>query len=77
MNKIRRNALATVVAKLDEAYDLLEEIQSDEQDAYDNMPESLQESERGEHMGEILDVLGDAIDSLDDIRENLIEIVEE
>ena len=77
MNKIRRKALATVVAKLDEAYDLLEEIQSDEQDAYDNMPESLQESERGEHMGEILDVLGDAIDSLDDIRENLIEIVEE
>lgn len=77
MNKTRRKALATVVTKLDEAYDMLEEIQSDEQDAYDNMPESLQESERGEHMVEILDVLGDAVDSLDDIRENLIEIVEE
>lgn len=77
MNKARRKALAVVVSKLDEAYGLLEEIQSDEQEAYDNIPESLKGCDRSEYMNEILDTLGDAVDSLDDLRDNLTEIAEE
>jgi hypothetical protein len=41
MNKDRRERLQTL-------YDLLEEIIDEEQNAFDNMPETLQGSERGE-----------------------------
>ena len=65
MNKVRRKELARVVDLLDQARDLLETIRDEEQEAFDNLPESIQYSERGETMenyigtmDEILDYLG-------------------
>lgn len=64
MNKDRREELLDVVDLLGEAGDRLSEIRDDEQDAFDSLPEGLQESSRGDAMQEALDVLdgfGDAI----------------
>ena len=50
MNKARRKQLVALRAKVEELQELLEEIRDDEQDALDNLPESLQDSGRGKDM---------------------------
>ena len=65
MNAKRRNAIDSVINELiekfeeikAEAIDQLSEIRDEEQEAYDNLPESLQESERGENMQDCIDAL--------------------
>ena len=65
MNAKRRNAIDSVINELiekfeeikSEAIDQLSEIRDEEQEAYDNLPESLQESERGENMQDCIDAL--------------------
>ena len=76
MNKARRKWLEEVIAKLEEQKDELENIQSEEQEAYDNMPESLQYSERGEAVGEIAGDLESYASDLQDVIDNLQEIVD-
>jgi len=60
MNKNRRTELQKVINSL-------ENVITDEQDAYDNMPEGIQESERGESMETGLDSLNEAKDLLEEI----------
>lgn len=62
MNAQRRKALRVIITKLEELDSLrqeilerLEEVKGEEQQALDNMPESLQESERGQQMQEYID----------------------
>ena len=50
MNKVRRKRLVAVESEL-------ESIISEEQEAFDNMPENLQDSEKGEKMEEDISVL--------------------
>ena len=65
MNAKRRNAIDSVINELiekfeeikAEAIDQLSEIKDEEQETYDNLPESLQESERGENMQNCIDAL--------------------
>lgn len=56
----------------DELYNL----QQEEQEAFDNMPESLQESERGQAVGECASDLESEYDTLEDVINNLQEILE-
>ena len=51
----------------------IEEIQNDEQEAYDNLPESLQYSERGEAMESAIENLESAYNEIDSIIDNLEE----
>ena len=46
MNKPRRNALNKLYEKIDELKTLLEDVLAEEQEAFDNIPESLEGSER-------------------------------
>lgn len=48
MNKARRAMLQKAIEAIDEARALIEECRELEQEAFDNMPESIQCSERGE-----------------------------
>ena len=48
MNKERRGKLNSLLEKLAAAEEELQAIMDEEQDAFDNMPESIQGSERGE-----------------------------
>lgn len=65
MNAKRRNTIDSVINELiekfeeikAEAIDQLSEIRDEEQEAYDNLPESLQESEKGENMQNCIDAL--------------------
>lgn len=55
------------------AYSNLEIARDEEQDAFDNMPEGLQESDRGVEMEENIEALDDAISALDDAISSLQE----
>lgn len=66
MNNNRRKAINAIIDKLESLKDELETIQDEEQEYFDNMPESLQESERGELSEESIENLGIVIDSIAD-----------
>lgn len=76
MNKPRRKELAEAVELLRRAMDIIESVSEQEQEAYDNMPEGLQESERGEQMSEYIDTLEEARYEVEEMIDSLDEIVE-
>lgn len=76
MNKTRRKWLEKTIATLEDQKLELESICEEEQEAYDNMPESLQESEKGQTMYENIDTLESASSDLENIISNLEEILE-
>lgn len=76
MNKQNRKTLQGCVDSLDEIKSNIETMMEEEQEKLDNMPESLQESERGEAMQEAIDNLESASDSLEEAIDYLNEILE-
>ena len=82
MNKSRRKRIAAVISTLENAgYDIIEsardeieDILWEEEDAYDNMPENLQYSMRGEESSEAIDNLQEAVDNLEEALNSLNEI---
>ena len=71
MNKQRRARIAKVQAAIEVLLEELEEIRDEEQEAYDNFPESLQESERGEAMIAAIDNLDYAMESIGEVVDYL------
>ena len=74
MNKARRKALERIMSELDDIQWQIEHIRREEQDAFDNLPESIQSSERREEMEgyaynleEIYEGLQEQIDMIYDI----------
>ena len=76
MNKNDRRELQDYVEQLEGIKCALEEMQENEECKLDNMPESLQESERGEAMQEAIETLEGAVNSLDEAIGYLTEITE-
>ncbi len=75
MNKVRRKQLQEVYNRIRTAREDLSDILSEEQQAFDNMPENLQETERGQESDEIIDCLDDAVGAMDDAIEMIFEIL--
>lgn len=73
MNANRRKEIQRAVDMLEEAKSILEYCRDEEQDALDNMPESLQESERGQKMEEYIDQLDNSISSVEESVEFAME----
>ena len=85
MNRIRRKSLRTILGQMDElstvletVKDALQDVLNEEQEAYDNLPEGLQESDRGQQMQEYIDALEGVVDSLGELDiEDLYGTIEE
>jgi hypothetical protein len=67
--------IADVVERLEAAKSDLEMIRDEEQEAFDNMPEGLQGSERGEAMEEGIYQIEEAMDGLDSALDSLQEVM--
>lgn len=76
MNKERRKRLQEVVDKLLDIQSELEAVKDEEQECYDNMPEGLQASSRGEEMEENVSYLEDAIEETDGLIESINQILD-
>ena len=74
MNKQRRKSISEIIRNIESIKLSLENVLSDEQDYFDNMPENLQGSIRGEESEEAIDILEEAVDGLDDIINSLQDI---
>ena len=85
MNRIRRKSLRIILGQMDELSTVLETVKealqdvlNEEQEAYDNLPEGLQESDRGQQMQEYIDALEGVVDSLGELDiEDLYGTIEE
>lgn len=75
MNAKQRKKLQGYVDSLDEIKSNIETMMEEEQEKLDNMPEGLQESERGEAMQEAIDNLENASSSLEEAIDYLNEII--
>lgn len=73
MNKSRRSRIDKLIERIDELMSDLDIIRQEEQDAYDNLPDSFQDSERGEIMYNAIDSLESAADSLEEVEDYLNE----
>jgi len=76
MNKQRRKWLEDVIAKIEEAQSEVQNIAEEERESFDNMPEGLQEGERGQQISENADDLEGVDSDFDSILETLNEILE-
>ena len=74
MNAARRKELKRALEMLDAAKSILEQVADEEQDAYDNLPESIQDSERGEQIYDNADTLSGYMDDLDDMMSAIEEM---
>ncbi|AVR56139.1 hypothetical protein SEA_REDFIELD_53 [Microbacterium phage Redfield] len=74
MNKQRRKDIEAIVSKLadlealkNEIQEAIEQVRDEEQEYYDNMPEGLQQSDRGYAAEEAANQLDEAASMLDDL----------
>ena len=74
MNAVRRKTLKGIMEQLSELESLkqsimesLQEVIDEEQEAYDNMPESLQYSDRGEQMQEYISLMESVVGDLENL----------
>lgn len=82
MNDTRRRRLREIKTQIDFANSQLKDtskrlssILSEEQDAFDNMPEGLQSSYRGMCSEDAIDSMEEASEKLDEVIESLNDIV--
>lgn len=66
MNKDRRKKLDEIIEQLEALSSEIEEIKDDEDAAYENLPESMQNGEKGDKMMEAVTNMDEAIDRIED-----------
>jgi hypothetical protein len=76
MNAERRKRLGTLLAELEQIRSELEAIATDEREAFDNMAENLQGSDRGLSMEAAADTLDDAVGELETVAGTIEEVME-
>ena len=71
MNKQRRKAIQQALEQIADLKTSVEEINTDEQDSFDNLPEAFQDSEKGETIQEAIDFLEAATGAFDEVIDSL------
>lgn len=71
MNVNGRKELEKADALLEQALEIISAIKDEEQEKYDNMPESFQNGEKGGRLQEGIDALQEAEDEITSAKDNL------
>ncbi|WP_304585142.1 hypothetical protein [Acutalibacter muris] len=74
MNKARRKRLAQAFDLVNQAKNIIDEVRDDEREAYENLPDSFQNGERGEEMQGYLEMLDETYNYLDDANSVIDQI---
>ena len=75
MNAKTRKEIEKLTESLDEIKCAVENIQSDEEEKFDNLPEGIQDSERGEEFQAAIENLESAASSIEEAIDYLNEII--
>lgn len=65
MNKKRRSVLRDINDRLSSIRDEIETVMDEEQEAYDNLPDGLRESDKGDQMADNVSELQGVIDTIE------------
>lgn len=76
MNKIRRKNLQAIIDQLEELKSSLEDLQAEEEEYRDNIPENMQGSERYEKADEASGSLSGAVDNLEEVISGIKAAIE-
>lgn len=76
MNRQRRKEIRDIANQLEMLMARIEAVKEEEEEAFENLPESIQYSERGEQMEECAMSLDEAVNDIDLIKDTLLEIAE-
>lgn len=71
MNNKKRSVLERAVLLLEKVSEYVSQVEDDEQNALDNIPENLQSSERYEKIEDAVSNLENAINGIDEVKENI------
>ena len=73
MNKARRARLATILETSEELSAALQEVIEEEEGAYENLPESIQGSDRGERASGTIEILNEALELFEQAKDCIQE----
>jgi len=73
MNNQRRKIINAAIAKLTEAGETIGEVLDEEQDAFDNLPESIQAGDHGDAMETAISILESALPMFEQLADELAE----
>lgn len=73
MNKTRRDTIAKLQARISELKDEVEMVRDEEQEYYDNMPENMQQGDKGQNAESAVSALDEAMENLDSAMSSLDE----
>ena len=76
MNRTRRRSLQSIIDQLVELKGSLEDIQTEEEEYRDNIPENMQESRRYERADEACNNLSDAVENLEEVISSIEAAIE-
>lgn len=74
MNRQRRKRLTEAFEKVAEAIGILEEVKSEEEESYDNLPDNFRDGDRDEEMQNHIEMLDEAYGYLDDANSVIEQI---
>lgn len=75
MNNDRRKKIKEIIIDMESIKSLLEDVLIDEESSFDNMPEGLQYSEKGETSQEAIDLMNEAVEGFEEVIDNLNSII--
>ena len=76
MNNERRKEIEKAIKYIEEAQEIISSMMDEEQEAYDNLPESFQYGDRGEQLQENIDDMDSCGDTLQDVIDDLCDMIE-
>ncbi len=76
MNKVRRKNLQSVYDRLEGLKERLEELQGEEEECCDNIPENMRASERYERSDNACYCIDEAVRQLDEAMDNIMSAIE-
>ena len=74
MNKTRRKRIGEAFDLIGTAQDILRSVREEEQEAYENLPDSFRDGERGEEMQNYMEMIEEAEGYLDDANSVIEQI---
>lgn len=76
MNNTRRKSLRELIEKTEGIKQEIEEIKTEEEEYYNNMPSSVQDGEKGDRAQTVIEYLDEAMTAAGDVIENLTSAAE-
>ena len=76
MNNTRRKHLRDLIEKMEGIKSEIEEIRTEEEEYYNNMPEAFQDGDKGDRAQTVIEYLEEAMTAAGDVIENLTSATE-